>query len=183
MPDRAHVASVEAIEAFRSNLIVYVSQARPALEEVAEVLRTRSWLEDEKRNYWEQQHRRRTKVLEEAQQALFSSRLGMLKKESAAEQMAVHRAKHSLDEAEAKLRILKKWRRDFDGHVQPLVKQMEKMHTVLTHDMTHAVAHLNELLRTLSEYAEIHPTSSASQPPPSSVPPVPATEPTGEAKS
>src|SRR5258707_3524033 len=100
MPERAHVASVEALETFRANLIVYVSQARPALEEVsAEVLRTRLWLEDEKRNYWEKEIRRRTKDLEQAQAALFSSRLGALRKESATDQMAVHRAKPALEEA------------------------------------------------------------------------------------
>jgi predicted ATPase len=173
MPDRAHVASLEALETFRANLVVYVSQARPALEEVsAEVLRTRLWLEDEKRNYWEKEVRRRTKELEQAQQALFGSRLGLLKKESAAEQMAVHRAKRALEEAESKLRILKKWRRDFDGRVQPLVKQMEKLHTVLSHDMTQAVAYLNQTLDTLASYAEIHvpgggpaaPSSSGSAP-------------------
>ena len=35
MADRAQVTSVEAIEAFRSALIVYLSKARPALEEIA----------------------------------------------------------------------------------------------------------------------------------------------------
>ena len=34
MPQRAHVTSLSAIEAFRANLIVYLSKARPTLEEV-----------------------------------------------------------------------------------------------------------------------------------------------------
>ena len=45
--------------------------------------------------------------------------------------MAVQRAKRALDEAEAKLRVLKQWNRVFDNRVDPLVKQMEKLHTVL----------------------------------------------------
>ena len=32
MPQSAHVTSVDALEAFRSSLIVYMSKARPALE-------------------------------------------------------------------------------------------------------------------------------------------------------
>ena len=45
MPERAHVTSVDALELFRSQLIVYLSKARPALDEVsAEVVRTRVWL-------------------------------------------------------------------------------------------------------------------------------------------
>src|SRR5512140_3498669 len=112
MPEKAQVTSLEALESFRSHLIVYLSQARPALEEVsAEVMRTRIWLESEQRTHWENQLRRRMKTLEQAQQALFSSRLGALRHETAAEQMAVHRAKRAVEEADAKLRVIKKWNR------------------------------------------------------------------------
>ena len=155
MPEKAHVTSLEALETFRSNLIVYLSQARPALDEIsADVQRTRGWLEGEQRLHWENQMRRRTKDLEQAQQALFSARLGMLRKESAAEQMAVHRAKAAVVEADEKLRIIKKWERDFDGRVQPLVKQTEKLHTVLSNDMVKAVAYLAQAIKTLAAYAE-----------------------------
>ena len=155
MPQKAHVTSLEAIELFRSNLIVYLSQARPALEEVStEVLRTRSWLETEQYLHWESQLRRRLKELEQAQQALLSSRLGVLRKETAAEQFAVHRAKEAVVEADLKLRILKKWNRDFEGRVQPMVKQMEKLHMVLSNDMVKAVAYLNQAIKTLAAYAE-----------------------------
>src|SRR5690349_3310663 len=133
MPQKAHVTSLEALETFRSNLIVYLSQARPALDEVsADVLRVRAWLEDEQRTHWEGQMRKRTKDLEQAQQALFSSRLGILRKESSAEQFAVHRAKAAVAEADLKLRTVKKWSREFDGRVQPLVKQTEKLQTVFS---------------------------------------------------
>ena len=68
MPERAHVTSVDALEAFRANLIVYLSKARPTLEEVsADVQRTRGWLEGEQRTYWESELRRRSQALQEAQ--------------------------------------------------------------------------------------------------------------------
>ena len=156
MPQKAQVRSIEAIEAFRSHLIVYLSQARPALEEAAaEVTRTRSWLENDQRTHWEIQIRRRTKELEQVQQALFSARLGTLRTETAEEQMAVHRAKRSVEEAETKLRVLKKWNREFDGQAQPLVKQMEKLHSVLSNDMVLAVTFLTQTIGTLAAYAEV----------------------------
>ena len=155
MPQKAHVTSLEAIELFRSNLIIYLSQARPALDEVsAEVMRTRSWLETDQCLHWENQMRRRVKVLEQAQQALFSSRLGTLSKETAEEQFAVHRAKAAVVEADLKLRIIKKWNREFEGRVQPLVKQMEKLHMVLSNDMVKAVAYLTQAIKTLAAYGE-----------------------------
>ena len=158
MPDRAHVTSVDALESFRSSLIVYLSKARPTLEEVsASVQRTRGWLEGEQRTYWENEFRRRSRALEEAQAALFSSRISKLREVSAAEQMAVRRAKRDLDEADAKLRVVKQWNRVFDNRVDPLVKQMEKLHTVLANDMVKAVAYLKQAIDTLHNYAGVIP--------------------------
>jgi hypothetical protein len=155
MAQKAHVTSLEALETFRANLVVYLSQARPALDEVsADVLRLRMWLEQEQRLHWEGQLRRRTKEMEQAQQALFSARLGVLRKETAAEQFAVHRAKAAVAEADEKLRTIKRWTRDFDGRVQPLMKQTEKLHTVFSNDMVQALAHLAQLIKTLAAYAE-----------------------------
>ena len=158
MPQRAHVTSAEALEAFRAKLIVYVGQARSTLEEVsADVLRMRTWIENDQRLHWEREMRRRTRELQEAQQALFSARMSNLRQESSAEQLAVHRAKRSVDEAETKLRIIKHWNRDFDNRVQPLVKQMDKMHTILANDMIQATASLNQAITTLAAYTEVAP--------------------------
>lgn len=163
MPQRAIVSSVEAIEAFRANLLVYLSKARPALEEVsADVMRARSWLENDQQTYWEAEIRKRTKALEQAQQELFSARLSNLSKETAAQQFAYHRARRALDEAEGKLRVLKRWKRDFDGQVQPLVKQMEKLHGVLSQDMVQAAAYLAQVVTTLDAYARVAPPSAQS---------------------
>ena len=159
MPERAHVTSVDALESFRASLIVYLSKARPTLEEVtADVQRTRSWLESEQRTYWENEFRRRSRALDEAQAALFSSTISKLREVSAAEQMAVQRAKRALEEAEAKLRVVKQWNRVFDNRVDPLVKQMEKLHSVLANDMVKAVAYLAQAIDTLHNYAGIIPS-------------------------
>lgn len=171
MVDRAQVSSLEAVEAFRSALLVYISKARPTLEEVsAEVLRTRIWLENDQRTYWENELRRRTRTLEQAQQALFSSRLSQLRDESSSEMLAVHRAKRALEEAETKLRVLKRWNREFETRVQPVVKQLEKFHTFLALDLPRAAAHLEQMLRTLSAYAETGPATESTAPPPVATP-------------
>jgi hypothetical protein len=158
MPERAHVTSVDALEAFRSNLIIYLTKARPTLEEVsADVQRLRGWLEGEQRTLWENELRRRSRALQEAQQALFSSKLSSFRETSAAEQMAVQRAKRARDEAEEKLRVIKQWNRVFDNRVDPLVKQMEKLHTVLAHDMVQAIAVLTQTITKLDAYAAVAP--------------------------
>ena len=166
MPDRAHVTSVEALESFRANLIVYLSKARPTLDEVSsDVQRIQGWLENEQRTHWENELRRRSRALEEAQQALFSAKLSSLRDASALEQMAVQRTKRALDEADAKLRVLKQWNRVFGNRVDPLVKQMEKLQTVLAHDMVQAVAYLAQAINTLQAYAEVAPPPATGAPP------------------
>src|ERR1051325_7779255 len=123
MAERAHVTSSATIESFRSSLITYLSKARPILEDACdEVLRTREWLQNDRRLHWENQVRLRARKLEEAQQAVFSARLSDLREVSTAEQAAVQRAKRALAEAEEKLRLVKRWSLEFDHRVQPLVK-------------------------------------------------------------
>src|ERR1019366_3803829 len=78
------------------------------------------------------------------------------------EQMAVQRTKHAVEEAEGKLRTLKQWNRVFDNRVGPLVKQMEKLHTVLANDMVKAVAFLTQAIDTLHNYAEVLPPPATS---------------------
>ena len=161
MPDRAHVTSVEALESFRSHLIVYLSKARPTLDEVSsDVQRIQGWLENEQRTHWENELRRRSQALQEAQAALFSARMSRLREASAAEQMAVQRTRRAREEAEAKLRVLKQWDRVFDNRVAPLVKQMEKLQTVLAQDMVRAVAYLAQAIQTLDAYAEAAPPTA-----------------------
>ena len=53
------------------------------------------------------------------------------------------------------------WNREFDSRVQPLAKQLEKLHTVLSHDMVQAAAYLNEASNTLAAYAEIGPAPTS----------------------
>ena len=75
--------------------------------------------------------------------------------------MAVQRARRALEEAEAKLKRVKLWNREFDSRVQPLAKQLEKLHTVLSLDMMQAAAYLNEAANTLAAYADIAPANAA----------------------
>ena len=49
----------------------------------------------------------------------------------------------------------------FGNRVDPLVKQMEKLHTVLSNDMVRAVAFLTQAIQTLDAYAEIAPPAAA----------------------
>jgi hypothetical protein len=90
---------------------------------------------------------------------LFSARLSSLKTPTSTQQRAVARAKYALAEAEDKLRLVRKWCRDFENLTQPLVKEIEQAHSFLTIDMRHASDFLSAIIGTLEEYAEMAPPS------------------------
>jgi hypothetical protein len=175
MAEQAQVTSVDAIEAFRSSLIVYLSKARPTLEEISsDVLRIRQWLENDRRDHWAREMKRRLRELEQAQAELFSARLSRLQQPTAAQYMAAHRAQRAVREAEEKQRVLKKWERELEGRTEPMVKLIDQLHGFLSSEMVKAVAYLGEIVESLQAYAEVQPRpatpvpalSSASDPPP-----------------
>jgi hypothetical protein len=156
MSPRAQVTSVEAIEAFRSNLIVFLSKARPAVEEVSsEVMRTRLWVQEDQRRFWENQLRLRSRKLERAQAELSSARMSLIPTGTSTQQMDVRRALGAVREAEDKLSMLKKWNREMENHTAPLLKQVEQLHGFLCSDLTKAVAYLAQVVKTLEAYANV----------------------------
>ena len=161
MAERAKITSVEAVQQFRTDLLVFLGKARPALEEASsEVLRTRVWLEVEQRNLWDAQLRRRRRKLEEAEAALFSAKMSIAQVASSAQQMAVARARREVAEAEEKLRTIKRWERDYENRTQPLLKQVEKLSSFLTTDVPNASALLAAIVDTLQKYASIAPPAA-----------------------
>jgi hypothetical protein len=164
---QARVTSVDAIEAFRSTLLVFLAKARPTLEEIiSEVNKTRNWLQNDQVNYWEREMKGRRRKLEQAQAELFSASLSTIQTASAAQQMAVQRARRSIREAEEKLRILKKWGREIDNRTDPFVKEIEQLHGFISVDMTKAVAYLTEIIKSLEAYAEVRRTVGPGPAPP-----------------
>ena len=156
MADRARVTSVEAIEAFRARLIIFLTKARPTLEEVSnEVVRTRQWLQNDQRRFWETELRTRAKKYERAQAELLSATMSRLQQATAAQQMAVRKARDAMREAEEKLSLLKKWDRELDNRSEPLLKLVNQLHDYLVTDMPRAVAFLNQVLRALEAYAGV----------------------------
>jgi hypothetical protein len=155
--DNARISSVEAVEVFRSKLIVFLEQMRPVLEEVgSELSRTQSWLQNDQRRFWEMELRRRQRKLDEAKQELFNNSLSQFQTGNAAfSQMAVQRAQHAVREAEAKMGVLKKWDSELENRTAPATKQIELLHGFLATDMKRAVAYLDQMLKTLDAYRNV----------------------------
>jgi hypothetical protein len=155
MAAEARVTSVEALELFRAQFIVYLDKARNAVDEIHdEVLRTRVWLQNDRGPFWQMELRRRLRKLEDVQQELFTARMGNLREPTAAQQMAVRRAKEAVTQAEEKLARIKQWTRDYDSRVEPVARSVDKLRDVLAVDMERAVIFLNGAIESLHAYAQ-----------------------------
>lgn len=156
MSGQAQVTSVEALDAFRSYLIVYLSQMRPTIDEAgSEVVRMRHWLQVEQRQHWEQQLRQRRRKLEEAQAEAFNAKLSAFQTSSTVHNMAVEKCRRAVEEAEQKLGRIKRWERELDTLVDPLLKQVEQLQGYLTTDMDKAVMYLMQAIKALEAYTDV----------------------------
>ena len=156
MDSQARVGSIDAIEAFRATLIRFAERARRSLDDVtSEVKRTRSWLESEQPQKWEGEYRRRARLLEQAEQELFSARLSALRQDKSVQQLAVKKARRALTEAEEKLALLKRWRQAYDSRVEALAKQLEGLQDTLSRQVPHGIVSLGNSIRHLQDYAGV----------------------------
>jgi hypothetical protein len=131
------------------------------------VLHTRSWLQDDRRRFWQQELRARSRRLEDARQELFNASISIMNDSKSFQQMAFQKAQRGVRDVEEKLVVIKKWDRELDDKTAPLVKQMEQLHGFLGVEMAKAVAYLDQVLKALAAYQSVA---------------APATEKTGETK-
>jgi hypothetical protein len=156
MTGQAQITSVEAIESFRSKLIVFLTQARSVLDEAAnELSRTRLWLQNDQRALWEHELRSRGRRLEEAKQELFNAKLSQFQESTALHLMAVQRNQRAMQDAEDHIGALKKWDRELENRAAPLMKQTDQLQGFLATDMMQAVAYLDQALKALDAYRNV----------------------------
>jgi DNA repair exonuclease SbcCD ATPase subunit len=165
MAEQARVSSIEALEALRATLIVFLERAYRSLDEVFdEIRRTRSWVQQDQRHHWELELRKRNRALDAAEQELLTARLSNLRDNIKHQQDMVRKAKAAVADGEEKLRNTKLWTRDFPHEVDPLARRLEGLRHYLDHDLPKAIAYLLQAQQTLAGYAEISATPPA--PPP-----------------
>lgn len=172
MAQQARITSIDELESFRTSLIIFMGKANRALDQVGdEVKRTRYWLQNEQREHWEKQIKRRQKILDQANQELLSARFSEFKNSLNVQQMAVRKAKAAVQEAEEKLQKVKVWGRNYDHETDPRVRKLESLRHFLENDVPKAIAFLVQAQRTLEDYSRSHELAEAPPPPSETIPP------------
>jgi len=156
MSGQAQITSIEALAAFRADVILFLSQMGPVIDEAGgELVRMRFWLQNEQRDFWQNQLRRRQRKLEEAQAELFNARLSTFQDSTILPQMAAQKAQRAVQEAEQKLAAIKKWERELDNLAEPHLKQLDQLRGFLAADMNKAVGFLNQVTQSLEAYTSV----------------------------
>ncbi len=155
MADQARISNLDAIEAFRSALIVFISKTRQALDTVQDaVKKNRAWLQTEQPAFWSSQIKLRQKRLDQANAELMSARMSEFVETPAAQQMAVRKARAALEEAQAKMERTKAWSRDYDRTIDPLARKLDSLRDFIDSDLALAIAHLVEIQKIIDAYNE-----------------------------
>jgi hypothetical protein len=163
--NQAKVTSVDALDTFRGSLIIFQSKARRALDDASDELRrTRMWLQHEQRTRWENELKKRRRDFERAEQELLSAKLSSLRDNITFQQNAVRKGKAAVEEAEVKLRHIRKWNQNFDSVADPMAKRLEGLRQFLDFDLPKGITFLVQAARTLDAYAETHELPAAPAP-------------------
>lgn len=165
MSGQARVSSIDALESFRADIVQYISKVRPAIDDTAgEVRRIRTWLDTDRLQHWNAQHKKRAKLLEQAEQELYSANLISPHAANALQKMAVAKAKRHLAEAEEKIRVIQQWRKRFDQLANPLLRDLDPLSHVVAQILPKGVVALGESIKALQDYAAT--SAPISNPPP-----------------
>jgi chromosome segregation ATPase len=167
MAEQAKITSLDALEQFRSALILFLADAHRSVDEVGDAIRqTRQWITHDQRMHWEAARRKWQQKLDQATQELMSARLSNLRDSTTMQENAVRKCRAAVHEAEDKLRALKQWGRNFDNAVDPLVKGLESLRYQLDHELPKGVSFLLQAQRTLEGYAEVRGAGAEPEPAP-----------------
>jgi len=151
----ANVTNIEALERFRSSLVLFLERAGFVLDEVSEeVKRTRIWLQTEQSMKLGHEMKRRQRELEQLEQEMFTARLSDLAQKKTGMQMQINKKRREIRELEEKIRAVKGWLRNFDSVVETEARKAEKLRQQIDIEMARAVASLTESVKQLRAYSE-----------------------------
>lgn len=151
----ANVTNIEALERFRSSLVLFLERAGFVLDEVSEeVKRTRIWLQTEQAMTLGHEMKRRQRELEQLEQEMFTARLSDLAQKKTGMQMQINKKRREIMELEEKIRAVKGWLRNFDSVVETEARKAEKLRQQIDIEMARAVTFLTESVKQLRAYSE-----------------------------
>ncbi len=158
MTQPARVSSIDALREFRRALERFGTELGGALSEVdATAQRMMSWLSHDQLPYWQHQIRARSEKLAQARSNLLRKQLSSMQDDPTCidERRAVERAKQAIEDANEKVRLVKKWLTMVDKEYTLYRGATSGLSDTHQRDIPAASIRLAAMVKRLEEYAAI----------------------------
>jgi hypothetical protein len=172
MSTQADVHSIDSLKEFRVALALFSEEALSALGSVdMEVRRTIQWLQHDRREYWQQQIKRRREQVAQAKAEVFRRKLAKTSDYTPAmseQKELLRRAEASLQDAETRAALVKKWEPALQQAALEYRASTRRISNFASGDVPRAAALLDRLIDALEGYLRVAlPSSSSTVPLPS----------------
>lgn len=147
----ARVTSIDALRDFRAALIDFADTARGALgEALSDVQRTSWWIQHDMRDHWQRELKSRQNKLAEAKTDL--ARAQMQQKSDVLERKAVQAWVRRVEEAEEKLRAIKRWAVAMEREQMIFRGQCSGMSAAIDGELPKTIAWMERMIDSLQQY-------------------------------
>lgn len=174
---QARVEDIDAVKRTKLALQKFQEAANVALSEAeSDLVRTMLWIDTEQSAYWQGQVRKRTNLLSQAEERLrmkkiFKDSTGA-KPSTIDEEKAVKLAKQRLEEANQKVILVTKWKRQIEKVAHEYKGSVQRFSTTVQSSLPNTIAKLEAMTRQLEQYMGLRPveaTSSSADAPPGGI--------------
>jgi len=151
-PKSARIDSPDVIKRFRNDFVLFDTACQQALEGIrSDITRTLGWLKGEQLSYWKQQIRKRDDLVLRAkaayQRVRFASNAAGLD-----EKRALQKAIRAKEEAEEKLKRVKKWGQEIERKSGVMLGPCMHLSVQLADMTPRAISRLDRMVDSLDAY-------------------------------
>jgi len=160
MPDQVKVEDFEAFRLLRGALLRFAQAAGQSLIAAdSQIVRTRSWLENEQPAFWQNQLRKRVEAVAKARNAVRQKTLYKDATGRAAsaieEEKVLARCLAAVEQAEQKIEAVRKWLPRLEKEAEMYRSGVSRLGGALTVEVPRAVGLLDRLAATLEQYVQL----------------------------
>ena len=158
MAEFAKVTSLDALREFKASIAEFAELAGLALSEAqSDVQRTIWWLQHDQAAHWQREIKKRTEKLNQAKAELFKKQLESNDTRTSAvvERKNVTRAQNALDEADEKLKRVKKWHQILEREQLLFRAGCGQVSGAVAGDLPVALGRMDKMISSLEAYISI----------------------------
>jgi hypothetical protein len=166
MADSAKVSSLDAIRDFKVALLSFAEDATVALSEATSDAQRSVWyITTDCKAHWQRELKKRNEKLNQAKAELFKKQMESNDTRTSAvvERKAVARWEAAVNQAEEKLRAIKRWATELERQFMMFKAGVQGISNIVAGDLPTAAARMQRMIVALEQYIQLQAPSGTSQ--------------------